>query len=93
MKPENHTPIRTASGGNLQSSYESLRPFKILRLKQVLERIGISRAQIYVLMGEGLFPKNFSLSGPNGRSVGWLESDVSEWISSRSEQQQKTGGQ
>ncbi len=66
---------------------------KVVRLKQVLQRVGISRAQVYVLMGEGLFPKNFSLSGPNGRAVGWLESDVSEWIISRSEQQQKTGVQ
>lgn len=65
---------------------------KVVRLKQVLQRVGISRAQLYVLMGEGFFPKNFSLSGPNGRAVGWLESDVDKWVSSRSEQQ-KTGVQ
>jgi len=58
-------------------------PFRILRAKQVLERVGFSRAQLYVLMGEGLFPKNFSLSGPSGRAVGWLESEVDGWIASR----------
>jgi prophage regulatory protein len=61
---------------------------RILRLKQVLDRIGISRAQIYVLMGEGRFPNNFSLCGPSGRAVGWLESDVDEWVASRAQTQQ-----
>lgn len=60
--------------------------FRILRLKQVLIRVGISRAQLYLLMGEGRFPKNFSLSGPGGRAVGWLESDIEDWIASRAQQ-------
>lgn len=60
--------------------------FRILRLKQVLLRVGISRAQLYLLMGEGRFPKNFSLCGPGGRAVGWLESDIEDWIASRAKQ-------
>lgn len=60
--------------------------FRILRLKQVLLRVGISRAQLYLLMGEGRFPKNFSLSGPGGRAVGWLESDIDDWVASRAQQ-------
>ncbi len=62
---------------------------RILRIKQVLDRVGISRAQLYVLMGEDRFPKNFSLSGPGGRAVGWLESDIDNWVASRAEQQIK----
>jgi len=37
-------------------------------------------------MGEGRFPKNFSLSGPGGRAVGWLESDIDDWVASRAQQ-------
>lgn len=56
---------------------------RIIRLKQVLSRVGISRAQLYALKKDGRFPQNFSLSGPGGRAVGWLESDIDEWVSSR----------
>ena len=62
---------------------------KILRLKQILPRVGISRAQLYVLKKEGRFPQNFSLCGPGGRAKGWYESDIDAWIASRLEQQQK----
>ena len=64
---------------------------RVLRLKQVLQRVGISRAQLYSLMGEGLFPRNFSLCGPGGRAVGWLESDIDDWVASRVERQMNTG--
>ena len=63
------------------------RTSKILRLKQVLSRVGISRAQLYALKKDGRFPQNFSLSGPSGRAVGWLESDIDNWVTSRAEQQ------
>ena len=64
---------------------------RILRLKEVLQRVGISRAQLYSLMGEGHFPRNFGLSGPGGRAVGWLESDIDDWVASRVERQMNTG--
>lgn len=60
--------------------------FRILRLKQVIQRVGISRAQLYLLMGDGRFPQNFSLCGPSGRAVGWLESDIDDWVASRAQQ-------
>ena len=64
---------------------------RILRLKEVLQRVGISRAQLYSLMGEDRFPRNFGLSGPGGRAVGWLESDIDDWVASRVERQMNTG--
>ncbi len=87
----NHHPA--ALHPHLTCSSTSLFPdtrktIRILRLKQVLDRVGISRAQLYLLMGEDRFPKNFSLCGPTGRAVGWRESDVDAWIG-RLEQQQK----
>ena len=51
-----------------------------LRRKQVETRTGLSRSTIYQYIQDGAFPKPVPL-GP--RAVGWLESDVSEWIAGR----------
>jgi prophage regulatory protein len=53
---------------------------KILRIKDVCARTGISRARIYQLMAEGKFPASVEL-GPN--SVGWRERDVAAWLDAR----------
>jgi prophage regulatory protein len=46
----------------------------------VQQRTGLSRSTLYLYIKEGTFPASVSL-GP--RAVGWLESDVSDWISAR----------
>jgi prophage regulatory protein len=55
---------------------------KILRLPQVLETTGLSKATIYRLERAGDFPKRVSLS-PG--AVGWGQTAVQEWINSRQE--------
>ena len=52
----------------------------ILRRKQVQARTGLSRSTIYAFIKAGSFPKSVPL-GP--RAVGWLESEVSNWIAGR----------
>ena len=52
----------------------------ILRRKQVEARTGLSRSTIYQYVKDGMFPKPVPL-GP--RAVGWLESEVSDWIAGR----------
>jgi prophage regulatory protein len=52
----------------------------IVRLPQVKAQTGLSRSTIYQLMGDGVFPKSISL-GP--RAIGWLASDIDEWIEAR----------
>ena len=49
----------------------------ILRLSQVVAITGLSRASIYKKMNDGTFPQSRSLGA---RAVGWIESDVMEWI-------------
>ena len=49
----------------------------ILRLPQVKSRTGLSRSSIYLRMANNEFPASLSLGG---RAVGWLESDIDEWI-------------
>lgn len=53
---------------------------KILRLKQVQAQTGLSRSSIYAFQSTGNFPKSVKLGS---RSVGWLESEVGEWIASK----------
>jgi len=52
----------------------------ILRRKQVQARTGLSRSTIYLYIKADQFPKPVAL-GP--RAVGWIESEVRDWIASR----------
>jgi prophage regulatory protein len=51
----------------------------ILRLKDVMRRIGLSRSTIYQRMSERTFPQAISL-GSGARAIGWLESEVDDWL-------------
>ncbi|WP_199457624.1 MULTISPECIES: AlpA family transcriptional regulator [unclassified Marinobacter] len=50
---------------------------RILRLKNVICQTGLARSTIYKYIDAGSFPKPVPLGG---RSVGWVESEVQEWI-------------
>ncbi|MBV8701311.1 helix-turn-helix transcriptional regulator [Bradyrhizobium sp.] len=52
-------------------------PDRIVRLKNVLARTGLSRSTIYRKIAEGTFPAQLKIS-TNG--TGWRESDISRWI-------------
>lgn len=53
---------------------------KIKRLTGVKGMVGLSRSTIYAMMAAGTFPKSISLGE---RSVGWLDSDIAQWIDSK----------
>jgi len=50
---------------------------RILRLKTVLDRTGLSRATLYRKIQRGTFPKQVRIAA---RCTGWRESAVSEWM-------------
>ena len=52
-------------------------PHHLLRLKQVEEKTGLKRSQIYLYMKNGEFPRSIKI-GP--ASVAWLESEIDKWI-------------
>ena len=52
-------------------------PTKILRRRDVEEQIGLGCSTLYSLMAEGKFPKPIKIGR---RAVGWLESDIIDWI-------------
>ncbi|MDU3131502.1 MAG: AlpA family phage regulatory protein, partial [Bradyrhizobium sp.] len=52
-------------------------PDRIVRLKTVLARTGLSRSTIYRKIAEGTFPAQLRIS-VNG--AGWRESDIDRWV-------------
>ncbi|MEZ5692303.1 MAG: AlpA family transcriptional regulator [Altererythrobacter sp.] len=52
-------------------------PARLLRLPEVMDRVGLKRSAIYQRMSEGRFPKSRSL-GP--KCAVWLEAEIEEWI-------------
>lgn len=52
-------------------------PDRIIRLKTVLARTGLSRSTIYRKIAEGTFPAQIKISV---HGSGWHESDINQWI-------------
>ena len=50
---------------------------RIVRMKTVLTRTGLSRSTIYRKIAEGSFPAQIKIS-TNG--AGWKESDINRWV-------------
>ena len=59
------------------SSVSKPEPDRIIRLKTVLSRTGLSRSTIYRKINEGTFPAQIRIS-VNG--AGWHESEINRWI-------------
>ena len=55
---------------------------KILRLPALKARTGLSRSTIYLRISQRRFPKPISLGG---RAVGWLETEVNDWLNQQIE--------
>lgn len=52
-------------------------PDRIIRMKTVFARTGLSRSTIYRKMADGTFPPKLKISA-NG--AGWHESEISRWV-------------
>jgi prophage regulatory protein len=53
----------------------------VLKLPAVQAKTQLSRSSIYRLESEGKFPQRIQLGA--GHSVGWLENEIDEWLTSR----------
>ncbi|TAJ26817.1 AlpA family phage regulatory protein [Sphingomonas paucimobilis] len=56
---------------------EAAPPARLLRLPEVIARVGLRRSAIYQRMSEGRFPRSRSL-GP--KCAVWVEAEIDEWI-------------
>lgn len=61
---------RTAQAWSMQSE-------RIIRLKMVLARTGLSRSTIYRMIKIGTFPRQICIGV---RGAGWHESEINRWI-------------
>jgi len=59
---------------------EHNRHINILRLPDVMKRVGLKHTAIYLRISQGKFPKQISLGG---RAVGWLEHEIDAWLIAR----------
>lgn len=52
-------------------------PDRILRIRAVLDRTGLTRSTLYRKMEAGTFPSQILIST---RCIGWREAEVGEWL-------------
>lgn len=72
MTSEQHTPL------SAETTDEHGPPrSRLLRLPEVIGRVGMSRSTIYQRMSEGRFPKSRSL-GP--KCAVWIEAEIDDWV-------------
>jgi prophage regulatory protein len=62
---------------------------QVIRHAQVCKKLQISSAKLFDMVACGQFLKPFTLI-PGGRAVGFLESDVDQWILDRKEASEKS---
>lgn len=55
---------------------------QVLRIEAVVELIQLSRSHIYACVKDGTFPKPIKLGA---RAVGWVYTDIENWLDSRIE--------
>jgi prophage regulatory protein len=69
--------VTQVGGSEVLDRDPPIREDRIIRLKTVLARTGLSRSTIYRKMAEGTFPAQLKIS-TNG--TGWHELDINRWI-------------
>lgn len=57
---------------------------RIIRMREVCLKTGLSQSTIQSKMSDGLFPKSFKLV-IGGRAAGWYEADINQYLSERRE--------
>lgn len=63
-----------------ETAFAEKTELRILRRRQVEERVGLSCSTLYAGIAAGTFPKPIQLGA---QSVGWLESEIDAWLRDR----------
>ncbi|MDW4561225.1 AlpA family phage regulatory protein [Aeromonas rivipollensis] len=59
---------------------EAKNEIRILSMRDLTVKLGIGRSTIYYMIEEGKFPRGTPITA---QRVGWLSSQVDEWIESK----------
>jgi prophage regulatory protein len=75
------TPLNAGSSASLaRTDAIPLPPApRLIRLPEVMARVGLKRSAIYQRMSEGRFPKSRSLGG---KCTVWVEAEIDAWVNS-----------
>ncbi|MFM1641210.1 MULTISPECIES: helix-turn-helix transcriptional regulator [Aeromonas] len=57
--------------------------FRLIRMKEVIQKTGLSKSSIYDLIARDQLPRPVRLSPVGGRSVAFVESEIDSWIAER----------
>lgn len=72
-------PTLLPEGSLIADTHVSTQHPRLLRLREVLHRTGMSRSRAYACIADGLFPPPVKL----GRTSAWVESEVDTWIKAK----------
>lgn len=75
-----------SQSNSTQQTVKYVNPAKMLRIKDVMEKLGIARATIYDWLNtkSPRYDPTFPIQRRQGtKSVGWLESELDDWINNR----------
>lgn len=67
---------------NSQSQEKNSKGERVLRMRELSQRLQLSPSRLYALIADGQFLRPFRLVS-GGRAAGWLESEVDQWLASR----------
>ena len=70
------TQSRLAADDN-EADLPNSKPARLIRLPEVMMRVGLGRSTIYRKMEEGRFPRSRSISP---KCAVWIEAEIDEWI-------------
>ena len=57
-------------------------PYSVIRMKELIKIVGLSRSYIHALQARGEFPSPIRLV-KGGRATGYLRSEVDDWLKDR----------
>jgi prophage regulatory protein len=57
-------------------------PYSVMKMKEMVGVVGISRSYIYALQARGEFPSPIRLV-KGGRATGYLRSEIDDWLKGR----------
>ena len=52
---------------------------RIIRMNELVDKVGYAKSTIHALVKYGQFPAPFKLK-PNGRAIRWFEETIDQWL-------------
>jgi prophage regulatory protein len=66
---------------------ESCEMDQVMRMKDVVKKIGLCRATIYAMISRGEFPRPIRIGE---RATGWRESELEAWLANRTSARERS---